>query len=376
MAEITPEIQAQLDEQKKNCPFCKIIAGEIESNGIYEDESIKVILDINPWIKGHMLIMPKEHYPIMPFIPAETFRHMFGLVPKLIDAVKKSMLTTGANVLIANGGVAGQQSPHFLFHLIPREKGDQIFDRFLLDDDRNIEKEKNSQLKEALAKNIPIMMQNHFSRNPSSWHTGNINTPSFLESRQKIYEDEKALVAMPENPQCLGHLVVYSSEEEKYFENLDVESASHVFYVASFCATAVFEGLGAQGSNIILKTGESDDNPDALLEIHILPRYPEDGIDVIPEPLKEKPNPEQVASKIKDETFMIAHEQKEEKKEEVINLDERKIEVICENNYGDNNPDETDDDSGNIKEDDNEDSIGNNPEDEISLAIRKLKETK
>ena len=44
------------------CIFCKIIAGEIPSNTIYEDEDFKVILDVNPASRGHALILPKDHY--------------------------------------------------------------------------------------------------------------------------------------------------------------------------------------------------------------------------------------------------------------------------------------------------------------------------
>ena len=129
MSNVPPEVQAQLEEQKKNCPFCKIISGEIESKKVYEDELMIGILDINPRIKGHMLLLPKEHYPILPFLPPETFKHMFSRMSSLVNALKESMLSTGCNVMIANGGVAGQQSPHFLVHLFPRENKDG-FDKY------------------------------------------------------------------------------------------------------------------------------------------------------------------------------------------------------------------------------------------------------
>ena len=46
----------------QNCIFCKILAGDIPSAVVYEDEEFKVILDVGPAAKGHMLILPKEHY--------------------------------------------------------------------------------------------------------------------------------------------------------------------------------------------------------------------------------------------------------------------------------------------------------------------------
>lgn len=363
MVEITPEIQAQLDEQKKQCPFCKILSGEIPAQKIYNDDLMAGILDINPWKKGHMLLLPKEHYPIMPFLPPQTFKHMFGMMPKLIAAVKKAMLCTGANVFIANGGVAGQQGPHFLVHIVPREQGDKIYN-FGFDDKKSLDEEKAKQVNTMLAKNLPLMMQNHFNRNPAKWHNGDIKSASFLSdiknNQMMIYEDEKTLCVVPDKPQCIGHLVIYSNEEEKLFDNFDQESASHMFFVASFCATAVFEGLGAHGSNIILKTGVSEDNPEGKLCIHVLPRYSEDGIDILPPPMAEKPNAEEVGAKIKDEMFMVEHELKEEgkpKEQEVIDLDANK-KVI----YSDKNED-------NQKEKQKFDK----PEDEINHAINKIK---
>jgi len=55
-----------------NCIFCKIIAGEIPSNTIYEDDTFKVILDASPASKGHALILPKEHYADIYEIDEET----------------------------------------------------------------------------------------------------------------------------------------------------------------------------------------------------------------------------------------------------------------------------------------------------------------
>lgn len=46
----------------QNCIFCKILAGDIPSAVVYEDDDFKVILDVGPAAKGHMLILPKEHY--------------------------------------------------------------------------------------------------------------------------------------------------------------------------------------------------------------------------------------------------------------------------------------------------------------------------
>ena len=45
----------------ENCIFCKIIAGEIPSTAVYEDEDFRAILDVNPAARGHVIILPKKH---------------------------------------------------------------------------------------------------------------------------------------------------------------------------------------------------------------------------------------------------------------------------------------------------------------------------
>lgn len=120
------EQEELLAQQKANCIFCKIVSGEIPSKRVYDDEEILAILDIRPAAKGHTLLMTKEHYPIMPLIPPKTFNHLFGKTALLSDAVRRGMLAERCTLFIANGAVAGQQSPHFLFHLIPREHDDGL----------------------------------------------------------------------------------------------------------------------------------------------------------------------------------------------------------------------------------------------------------
>ncbi|HII71817.1 TPA: HIT domain-containing protein [Candidatus Woesearchaeota archaeon] len=124
--ELSPEQKEQLEKQKEQCIFCKIVKGEIPSKKVYEDDKIMAILDINPAAKGHLLVMPKEHYPIMPLIPEETFKHLFSKVKELDGAVKDAFLCKECTIFVANGGAAGQQSMHFMLHIIPRDGGDGL----------------------------------------------------------------------------------------------------------------------------------------------------------------------------------------------------------------------------------------------------------
>ncbi|MDP7115497.1 MAG: HIT domain-containing protein [Candidatus Woesearchaeota archaeon] len=327
MSHLPPEVQKQLDEQKAECPFCKIIKGEIESKKVFEDKDLQAILDINPVIKGHTLLVPKEHYPILPMLPPEVFKHMFTIMPKFLGAVQKAMLSLGVNLVIANGGVAGQRSPHFLMHVFPRDTGDG-FNKYELSKNQGLDEKKEQEAVAMLSQNIPQMMGNHFQRNPAKWKTGKIETGKHLEGIKSgakvIYEDEKFLCVVHQTPQAIGHLAIYSQEEEHDITKLEGDIAFHMFSVASLCATAVYEGLKAEGSNIILLSGKSDDNPQGKLAIHILPRYEKDGFDMVGEPLENKPDVDEVASKIKGEMFELENAGKDEKKIEVIDYDKEK----------------------------------------------------
>ncbi len=112
--------------QKKQCIFCQIIAGKVHSRKIYEDDTSLVILDVNPANPGHMLIMPKEHYSIMPQIPDSQLSHIFSVAKALSNAALRALETQGSNIIVANGVAAGQKAQHFMAHLIPRMGNDGI----------------------------------------------------------------------------------------------------------------------------------------------------------------------------------------------------------------------------------------------------------
>ncbi len=298
MAQLTPEIQSQLDEQKKNCVFCKIISGQTTSHKLYEDDTVIAILDINPAAKGHVLIVPKEHYPILPYLPPETFQHVFGLLGPLAGALKKCMLASGVAVFIANGGAAGQQSPHFLIHLIARDKDDGIT-VFDFDGGYSPTAADADELKKMLA---PILAQ--LMKNPSAKLPADQNT---------LYADEKISCHIPPKPLCKGHIALYPHGQHTALDTMPEEFAVQFFSAASQCASALFEGVKAQATNLILKSGISDDNLQGTLSLHLIPRSAEDGINLTPKPLAVKPNPDEIAAKIRDEAFIIEHASKKKK---------------------------------------------------------------
>jgi len=119
--------QEQIYElQKQNCIFCKIVAGEIPSKKVYEDNNFIGVLDINPAASGHTLLIPKTHVQIMPQMNPEAVGKMGIAVKKTSDKILKSLGVTGTTVFIANGGGAGQKAPHFMVHIIPRKDDDGL----------------------------------------------------------------------------------------------------------------------------------------------------------------------------------------------------------------------------------------------------------
>ncbi|HDD54695.1 MAG TPA: HIT family protein [Chloroflexi bacterium] len=108
-----------------DCPFCKIIAGDLSSSFVYKDEVCSAIMDIQPVNAGHVLLMPNEHIADLAGLPPETASHIFLIAQKLAFAVRQSgVQCEGINLFLADGKAAMQEVPHFHLHIIPRFEGD------------------------------------------------------------------------------------------------------------------------------------------------------------------------------------------------------------------------------------------------------------
>ncbi|MEK6900129.1 MAG: HIT domain-containing protein [Nanoarchaeota archaeon] len=121
---MSPEQLKEL--QKQQCIFCQIVLGKIPSKNIYEDARCIAILDINPAVKGHILLLPKEHYGILPQLPEELLAHLFIVAKNLSQVILKTFRADGTNLFIANGQAAGQRAQHIMIHLLPRKGGDGL----------------------------------------------------------------------------------------------------------------------------------------------------------------------------------------------------------------------------------------------------------
>ncbi len=111
---------------KSDCVFCKIVAGEMPAKIVYESETALAFLDIGPVAQGHLLVIPKDHYSRLSDMPAEACATLAADLPGLARAVLTVTGASAFNLLQNNGRVAGQVVEHVHFHLIPRKAGDGL----------------------------------------------------------------------------------------------------------------------------------------------------------------------------------------------------------------------------------------------------------
>lgn len=107
-----------------DCLFCKIIASEIPSEKIYEDERVYAFLDINPVNPGHILIVPKVHSQNLYDTDDEALSSIIIIAKKIAIAAKQALKADGINIEINNEPAAGQVIFHMHIHVIPRLKDD------------------------------------------------------------------------------------------------------------------------------------------------------------------------------------------------------------------------------------------------------------
>lgn len=107
-----------------NCIFCKLAAGDIPTNTVYEDDTFRVIMDANPATKGHSLIIPKDHFANLYEMDEEVAAKAMKLAKKMAVHMKEKLNCDGFNLLQNNEETAGQTVFHFHMHLIPRYLND------------------------------------------------------------------------------------------------------------------------------------------------------------------------------------------------------------------------------------------------------------
>ncbi|MFA5060737.1 MAG: HIT family protein [Candidatus Pacearchaeota archaeon] len=107
-----------------DCIFCKIVEGGIKSEKVFESENFIVIKDANPKVKGHSLVIPKEHIETFFELPESLYGELIRVAKKSAEILGNEGSSTGFNFIVNNGASAGQIIHHAHLHILPRKESD------------------------------------------------------------------------------------------------------------------------------------------------------------------------------------------------------------------------------------------------------------
>lgn len=110
----------------EECIFCKIVRDEIPSSKVYNNDKVVAFLDVNPVNKGHVLIVPKDHYETLLDIPDNIVKELLVIAKKIGKSARKALKADGFNVGMNNFPAAGQVVFHAHLHVIPRFENDGL----------------------------------------------------------------------------------------------------------------------------------------------------------------------------------------------------------------------------------------------------------
>ncbi|HTS48095.1 MAG TPA: HIT family protein [Bryobacteraceae bacterium] len=113
-----------MSDEAQRCKFCQVIARDLESYIVFEDDATLAFLDHRPLFPGHTLLVPKLHCETLEDLPAQLIAPFFGNVQMLARAVERGMQAEGSFVAINNR--VSQSVPHLHVHIVPRRKKDGL----------------------------------------------------------------------------------------------------------------------------------------------------------------------------------------------------------------------------------------------------------
>ena len=109
-----------------DCIFCKIVAGEIPSHKIDEDDKTLAFMDINPWTRGHSLVIPKEHSRNIYDADPDDLAAAHKTAQRLAQRMRDRLNCEGVNIVQSSEPVAMQTVFHTHVHVIPRYSDDGL----------------------------------------------------------------------------------------------------------------------------------------------------------------------------------------------------------------------------------------------------------
>lgn len=109
-----------------DCLFCRIVAGELPSARVHEDERSIAIMDIFPATRGHVLVIPREHADDIHSASDEDVAHCAQVAKRLAGRAMGALGADGVTIMQSNGGAAWQTVFHYHVHVIPRYHDDPL----------------------------------------------------------------------------------------------------------------------------------------------------------------------------------------------------------------------------------------------------------
>ena len=106
-----------------SCVFCRISGGDEMVSVIYEDDEVISFLDANPLHRGHVLVLPKQHYKNLFYVPEGLAARTFATARRVLPGLRRATGSRAINLFSANGADGGQEVFHFHLHLIPVPEG-------------------------------------------------------------------------------------------------------------------------------------------------------------------------------------------------------------------------------------------------------------
>lgn len=106
------------------CVFCRIIAGELPSHRVFENDDCVAFLDVQPLTEGHVMVVPRHHCGVVADLPPAAFAGLMEGIARVSKGLREAFGADATTIGINDGPAAGQMVPHVHVHLFPRRDGD------------------------------------------------------------------------------------------------------------------------------------------------------------------------------------------------------------------------------------------------------------
>jgi histidine triad (HIT) family protein len=108
------------------CLFCKIVAGDLPSTRVHEDDRVIAIMDILPATRGHVLVIPRAHSTDIHEISEDDLAAATAVAQRLAGRAMRGLGADGVTIMQSNGAAAWQTVFHYHVHVIPRYRDDPL----------------------------------------------------------------------------------------------------------------------------------------------------------------------------------------------------------------------------------------------------------